>query len=102
MNLKAPYPQKARVRNRTRRSSHLASESVWNRACARGEETEKRENKSQKCYISLLRGGATCEPISTIFGIFVGLANVITCAKSGLKIPNGFSMQTGGKTHVSL
>ena len=58
--------------------------------------------KSQKCDISPLCGGAPCEPISTKFGVFVGLANVITYARNGYKISIGFSRTTGGKTHVSL
>ena len=52
---------------------------------------KKGEQKSQKCDISPLCGGAPCEPISTKFGVFVGLTNVITCARP-----------TGGKTQVSL
>ena len=60
------------------------------------------EQKSQKCDISPLCGGAPCEPISTKFGMFVGLANVITYAKNGFNISIGFSRATGGKTHVSL
>ena len=63
---------------------------------------KKRENKSQNRYISPLCGGAPCEPISTKFGLFVGLTNVITYTKNGSKIPIGFSRPTGGKTHVSL
>ena len=76
--------------------------------CRRDEETEKKiyikkgEQKSQKCDISPLCGGAPCEPISTKFGVFVGLTNVITCAKIGFKISIGFSRPTGGKTQVSL
>ena len=61
----------------------------------------KRENKSQKCDISPLCGGAPCEPISTKFGVFVGLTNIIIYAKNGLKIFSGFFRATGGKTHVS-
>ena len=75
--------------------------------CRRDEKTEKKiqqkgEQKSQKCNISPLCGGAPCELISTKFGLFVGLTNVITCAKIGFKISIGFSRPTGGKTHVSL
>ena len=74
--------------------------------CRRDEETEKKykkgEQKSQKCDISPLCGGAPCEPISTKFGVFVGLTNVITRAKIGSKISIGFSRPTGGKTQVSL
>ena len=76
--------------------------------CRRDEETEnkkmqkKGEQKSQKCDISPLCGGAPCEPISTKFGVFVGLTNVITCAKIGCKISIGFSRPIGGKTQVSL
>ena len=57
---------------------------------------------SQNRYISPLCGGAPCEPISTKFGVFVGLTNVITYAKNGSKIFFGFSRPTGGKTHISL
>ena len=63
---------------------------------------KKGEQKSQKCDISPLCGGAPCEPISTKFGVFVGLTNVITYAKIGFKISIGFSRPTGGKTQVSL
>ena len=75
--------------------------------CRRDEETEKKykkkgEQKSQKCDISPLCGGAPCELISTKFGVFVGLTNVITCAKIGFKISIGFRRPTGGKTQVSL
>ena len=55
------------------------------------------EQKSQKCDISPLCGGAPCEPISTKFGVLVGLTNVITYAKTGFKISSGFSRATGGK-----
>ena len=66
--------------------------------CRRDEETEKRENKSHKCDISPLCGGAPCEPISTKFGVFVGLINVITCAKNSFKTYISFSSPTGGKS----
>ena len=70
--------------------------------CRRDEETEKYkkkgEQKSQKCDISPLCGGAPCEPISTKFVVFVGLINVITCAKNGFKTYIGFSRPTGGKS----
>ena len=59
---------------------------------------KKREQKSQKCDISPLCGGAPCEPISTKFVVFVGLINVITCAKNGFKTYIGFSRPTGGKS----
>ena len=48
------------------------------------------EQKSQKCDISPLCGGAPCEPISTKFDVFVGLTNVITYFKNGSKISIGF------------
>ena len=49
---------------------------------------KKGEQKSQNCDISPLSGGAPCEPISTKFGVFVGLTNVITCIKKlVLKFP---------------
>ena len=51
-----------------------------------------------KCDISPLCGGAPCEPISTKFVVFVGLINVITCAKNGFKNYIGFSRPTGGKS----
>ena len=63
---------------------------------------KKGEQKSQKCDISPLCGGAPCEPISTKLGVFVGLTNVITCAKNGFETYIGFSRPTGGKKHVSL
>jgi len=64
---------------------------------------KKRENIChKKCDISPLCGGAACGPISTKFGVFVGLTNVITYAKNGFKIFIGFSGATGGKTRVSL
>ena len=63
---------------------------------------KKGEQKSQKCDISPLCGGAPCEPISTKFVVFVGLINVITCAKNGFKTYIGFSRPTGGIKHVSL
>ena len=69
--------------------------------CRRDEETEKYkkkgEQKSQKCDISPLCGGAPYEPISTKFVVFIGLINVITCAKNGFKTYIGFSRPTGGK-----
>ena len=107
MNFKAPSPQKARVRNRTRRLSYQACESVKEvrpvgEMRKRTKNIKKGEQKSQKCDISPLCGGAPCEPISTKFGVFVGLINVITCAKNGFKTYIGFSRPTGGKTHVSL
>ena len=54
------------------------------------------DQKSQKCDISPLCGGAPCESILTKFGVFVGLTNVIY-AKNGFNIFSGFSMATGGK-----
>ena len=63
---------------------------------------KKGEQKSQKCDISPLCGGAPCVPLSTKLSVFVGLTNVITCAKIGFKISIGFSRPTGGKTQVSL
>ena len=57
---------------------------------------------SQNRHISPLCGGATCKPISTNFGVFVGLINIITYTKNGFEIFIGFSRTTGGKTHVSL
>ena len=42
------------------------------------------------------------KPISTKFGVFVDLTNVITYAKNGFQIFSCFSRATGGKTHVSL
>ena len=63
---------------------------------------KKGEQKSQKCDISPLCGGAPCKLIATTFGVFVGLTNVITYAKNSFKIASGFSRATGGKTHVSL
>ena len=71
--------------------------------CRRDEETEKKgEQKSQNLNISPLCSGAAREPISTKLGVLVGLPDVITYAKNGLKISNGFSRATGGKMHVSL
>ena len=60
------------------------------------------EQKSQNRYISPLCGGAPCKPISTKFGVFVGLTNVITYAKNNFKISSDFSRATGEKTYVSL
>ena len=65
-------------------------------------EREKGEQKSQNRYTSTLCGGASCVPISTKFGEFVGLTNVITYTQNGLKYSMGFTRPTGGKTHVSL
>ena len=63
---------------------------------------KKGEQKSQNRYIKPLCSGAPREPISTKFGVFVGLTNVITDAENGFKISIGFSRATGAKTHVSL
>ena len=63
---------------------------------------KKGEQKSPNRDISPLCGGATCEPITMKFGVFVGLTDVITYTKSGSKISNGISRSTGGKTNVSL
>ena len=71
--------------------------------CRRDEETGKKgEQKSQNRYISPLCGGTPCQPISTKFGVFVGLTNVITYTENSTKSFIGFSRSTGGKTHVSL
>ena len=91
VNFKAPSPQKVSVQNRTRRLSHQACESVQNcDLCARRGNGKKGRIK-----------GTKVEPISTIFGMFVGFADVITCAKNGSKISNDFSMSTGGKMRGS-
>ena len=63
---------------------------------------KKGRKKAQNRDISPLCGGSPCEPISTKFGVFLGLTNVITYAKNGSKISIGFSRPTGGKAHVSL
>ena len=60
------------------------------------------EQKSQTRDISPLCGGATCEPISTKLGMFVGFTDVVTYTNNGLQIANGFPGPTYGKTQVSL
>ena len=52
---------------------------------------KKGEQKSQNRYISPLCGGAPCEPISTKFGVFVGLTNPITFTKNLSKVSIVFS-----------
>lgn len=36
-----------------------------------------------------------------LFGVFVGYVDVVMQGKNGLKMSNGFTGATGGKTHVS-
>jgi hypothetical protein len=63
---------------------------------------KKGKHKSQNRGISPPCSGATCAPISTEIDILVGLANVITYAKIGLKMFNGFPRATGEKTRVLI
>ena len=70
--------------------------------CRRDVETEKGITKVTNRDILPLCGGVTCEPISTKFGVFVGLTDVVTYTKNGSEISNGFSRPTGGKTPISF
>ena len=60
------------------------------------------EQKSQTVIFHHYVEVFPCEPISTKFGVFVGLTNDITYTKNSSKGFIGFSRPTGGKTHVSL
>ena len=63
----------------------------------------KKENKSHKTVtFHHCVEVPPCEPISTKFGAFVGLTNVITYTKIGFKISIGFFRPTGRKTSISL